>query len=674
MSISTAKAARVCRTWFVCCVSVSAAVVLVAPAALAQEMTPVGPGPSQVELPRFLQYVISGEPEVSTLYFDGSQIEVQTEERWRFMCGSDLTGLTVDDLRRYAERHRAAFENGPAVVIDSGGRGAGIDLVYNCDGSVPSGALSAFAMAEAYLESLFSDGITVSLNCGFDAMGGDVLGVTASAYITNVSYVNSRNGLQAGMDGDDVLQSWLPAGNTCPVRYNAGSPTVTNENLIDWTKADYCSTVGTAGGTAGGMSYNSNANWDYDPSNGVGWLATSLVDVICHETGHAFGFVSGVDNADHMEAMDLYRFCRQDGEGDYNPDTYQEFQTTPRLLDYNNPNDQHNSDLINYTYRMEDGYPYQASHFRQDNDYGCMCPAIGAGQTRYPDYYTFADKNMFDVLGYDYPPCETPQFITQPESSQLLCLGENVTLTVEVDIASPSYQWRRGTSELVDDGSHVFGANTDTLLIVGLTADDAGSNYNCLVINNADGCPGFSNPAEIIVDTNVAVIIYQPQDQTVTAGDPATFLVLLEDSLGMLYQWRKDGSPLSDDDRISGSTTALLQIDPTELGDAGEYDCVITYEIGAQCSTTSDAATLTVEPNGGGCPNPGGSGNYCTADIDGSGDCVVDLADLAQLLSHYGITSGATPEQGDIDPPDGDGDVDLGDLAALLSQYGDDCN
>ena len=72
-----------------------------------------------------------------------------------------------------------------------------------------------------------------------------------------------------------------------------------------------------------------------------------------------------------------------------------------------------------------------------------------------------------------------------------------------------------------------------------------------------------------------------------------------------------------------------------------------------------------------GCPNPGASGNYCTADIDGSDDCVVSLADLAQLLGNYGITTGAEHDDGDLDE---DGDVDLSDLAELLGQYGDDCN
>jgi hypothetical protein len=54
--------------------------------------------------------------------------------------------------------------------------------------------------------------------------------------------------------------------------------------------------------------------------------------------------------------------------------------------------------------------------------------------------------------------------------------------------------------------------------------------------------------------------------------------------------------------------------------------------------------------------------------LDGDGD--VDLADLAQLLANYGMTSGAEYEDGDLD---GDGDVDLSDLSALLAVYGTSC-
>ena len=59
---------------------------------------------------------------------------------------------------------------------------------------------------------------------------------------------------------------------------------------------------------------------------------------------------------------------------------------------------------------------------------------------------------------------------------------------------------------------------------------------------------------------------------------------------------------------------------------------------------------------------------FCLGDLDGDND--IDLADLAQLLGHYGETSGMSYEDGDLDA---DGDVDLADLAALLGVYGTSC-
>lgn len=58
----------------------------------------------------------------------------------------------------------------------------------------------------------------------------------------------------------------------------------------------------------------------------------------------------------------------------------------------------------------------------------------------------------------------------------------------------------------------------------------------------------------------------------------------------------------------------------------------------------------------------------CTGDLDGNGN--VNLSDLAELLGHYRITSGATYPDGDLDR---DGDVQLDDLAELLGSYGTSC-
>jgi len=71
-------------------------------------------------------------------------------------------------------------------------------------------------------------------------------------------------------------------------------------------------------------------------------------------------------------------------------------------------------------------------------------------------------------------------------------------------------------------------------------------------------------------------------------------------------------------------------------------------------------------------PDADGNGvmDVCECIGDLNHDLEVSLWDLAQLLSHYGTTSGASYEDGDLDL---DGDVDLSDLAALLAVYGTTC-
>lgn len=58
----------------------------------------------------------------------------------------------------------------------------------------------------------------------------------------------------------------------------------------------------------------------------------------------------------------------------------------------------------------------------------------------------------------------------------------------------------------------------------------------------------------------------------------------------------------------------------------------------------------------------------CLGDVTFDG--VIDLADLGELLGHYGMIEGATFADGDLDD---DGDVDLSDLAILLGVYGESC-
>ncbi len=252
--------------------------------------------------------------------------------------------------------------------------------------------------------------------------------------------------------------------------------------------------------------------------------------------------------------------------------------------------------------------------------------------------------------------CNAPNFTMQPESNEAICPGDDVALQVAVDTTDTAYQWRIGATELSDDG-HYAGVNTNTLTIFGFTAADNASNYNCVVTYVPENCAAVSNSAALTLDNMAPVLTSQPLDQNVNEGDFAAFTVGIDNPVFFSFQWRKDGNDLSDDVRFSGTASQTLLILPVELADEGAYDCVVTALLGAMCSTTSDAATLTVTASAD-----------CPEDLDADGD--IDLSDLSQLLGNYGTTSGAAPEDGDLD---GDGDVDLADLSALLAVYGTTC-
>ncbi len=101
--------------------------------------------------------------------------------------------------------------------------------------------------------------------------------------------------------------------------------------------------------------------------------------------------------------------------------------------------------------------------------------------------------------------------------------------------------------------------------------------------------------------------------------------------------------------RSDGKTTLL------DSFDAINSPVVVNWQATDSCGRTANASTtVTVRVLG---------------DLDGN--LIVDLGDLAILLANYGLTAGATYDQGDFES---DGDVDLGDLAILLAEYGVDCN
>ena len=563
-----------------------------------------------------LHVVIPEKATITERYVDGVQESLPTQTVWRYVCGSDSAGLTEADLLEIVANHADLVDQGTTTINNTSGRG-GIDVIFNVSGSLPNGAAGAIALAEAAIESNFNDPTTVIVSLSFANLGSGVLGATGSSYVST-TWANSRAGLINGMDGDDTIQSFLPTGTTIPVRYNESSATVTNENLIFWTRANYKSTIGSASGSDASMQYNSAFSWDWDPSNGVSGSSYSFVDVIIHEVGHAMGFTSGSDfRTNDMEALDIFRFQRTDGTGtDYNPDTTAEFQTTPRTVDLINTDNQ-NSDLISVEYRMSDGSPYQTSHFREQSaNIGIMDPAFGNGLSYFSrGYYSQADIDMFDAIGYDVVDGVPPSIITQP-SPDTVCEGQTATLTVVATGDAPlSYQWY--DIFLLP----VSGATNATLTIPNAQESDEGL-YLCRVTNPVGTVD--SNLAQIIVNQGPS-ITDQPDSQTVNEGDNVTFTVVADGTPSLSYQWKKGAANV-------GTNAPSYTINNATPADDGNYTVVITNGCG---STTSSVATLTVTPDS----------NDCVADANGDG--VLSPADFTAWVAAFNAQSAACDQNGD---------------------------
>jgi len=101
---------------------------------------------------------------------------------------------------------------------------------------------------------------------------------------------------------------------------------------------------------------------------------------------------------------------------------------------------------------------------------------------------------------------------------------------------------------------------------------------------------GDSHDLALVAPVAVA-ITSQPVSQTVNAGSTITLSVTATGIPTPTFQWRKNGSPLANDSRITGATSPTLSITGAQAGDADTYDVVVSNIAG---TTTSQPAVLTV--------------------------------------------------------------------------------
>lgn len=122
-------------------------------------------------------------------------------------------------------------------------------------------------------------------------------------------------------------------------------------------------------------------------------------------------------------------------------------------------------------------------------------------------------------------------------------------------------------------------------------------NYSVLASNNVNGnLAWMSNSVSVFVRAPVTIVA-EPNPVVTATNNRAQFSVAVTgDELS--FQWYRDGTPLTDDSHLTGSTTNSLVIWPATVADLGNYYCIITNPCSlAPTITTTNALTLDAPNN-----------------------------------------------------------------------------
>ncbi|MBL7884780.1 MAG: DUF3494 domain-containing protein [Bacteroidia bacterium] len=180
--------------------------------------------------------------------------------------------------------------------------------------------------------------------------------------------------------------------------------------------------------------------------------------------------------------------------------------------------------------------------------------------------------------------------ISSEPSNQNVCIGDSTGFSVIASGNNLTYQWRKGTINLVN-GPTISGTTNSTLIINPATLIDAANDYNVIV---SGGCLVNDTSMNASLTINAPPIITaEPINQNACIGDSTGFSVIAIGN-NLTYQWRKGTTNLINGPTISGATTSTLTINPISIIDAGtDYNVIVSGD----CITNDTSINVSLNIN-----------------------------------------------------------------------------
>src|SRR4029077_16564227 len=176
-----------------------------------------------------------------------------------------------------------------------------------------------------------------------------------------------------------------------------------------------------------------------------------------------------------------------------------------------------------------------------------------------------ATVNGANVAGVNFTASAAPvaPTITTQPGNQTVTAGATATSAGVAGGTAPlGYQWQK-------NGVNISGATAASYTTPVTTTSDSGSTFAVVVTNTA----GTVTSAAATLTVNAApvapTITTQPGNQTVTAGQTATFTVVATGTAPLSYQWQKNGA------NITGATSTSYTTPVTTTADSGASFAVV---------------------------------------------------------------------------------------------------
>jgi hypothetical protein len=238
----------------------------------------------------------------------------------------------------------------------------------------------------------------------------------------------------------------------------------------------------------------------------------------------------------------------------------------------------HASNLINYQWKKGGGNLSNVGHISGANNATLTITGFDATDAgSYACHLSNADGSA-DSTAVTLALAVAPTITVQP-TNKVVALGGTASFTVGAAGSGLSYQWKKVATPLIN-GPRISGATSSALSISSVVDADAGA-YSC-VITNTSGSTNTDSVTLTVVDP--PAITTQPLSQVASNGSTVVLHVVATGT-SPTYQWKKNGTALSNSGDISGVTTPDLTIHVTSTADEGVYTVTVSNVAGSPTST-----------------------------------------------------------------------------------------